>query len=230
MICSKPTGIFIGAVVLAIAVGCAHKQAQEPNVDAKWVEEVSRRHNHEVLKCYEDALKQDRSLQGMLTLELDTDQNGAAQNVRVRQGVSEVLNACVVSRAKSWSYPWIKKETLSIQENYKLYLRNQQPYSEFSGPGMDREQIKAIVQANWEDVEACYERVLRRKPSTRGTLTLEWYILGSGEVTQVAVIQPLEPALDKCVVERVSKWKFPHPPNYMSARVSYPFEFSSNRR
>jgi outer membrane biosynthesis protein TonB len=214
-------------LILSLSVvACVHKPVAEPKVDAKWVEQVSRDHNHQVLKCYETALKKDRKLQGHVLLELDATVVGAVRDVRVKDSLSPDFDACVVAAAKSWTYPWLKSETLAIQENYRLYLNaDGQPMSEFSGPGMDKEVVRATVKAHLPEVQQCYSNRLRRMPGLAGKLVLQWDILGSGEVTNVTVKQSLDPQVDKCVAEKLAKWKFPQPPNNMVANVSYPFQF-----
>jgi hypothetical protein len=213
---------------VALFAACAQKPVtEEPKVEAQWVEQVSRDHNHEVLKCYEEALKTDRQLQGHLHLDMDASATGAVSAVRVKESLAPGFDACVSEKAKSWTYPWIKKETLAIQETYRLYFGPQgQPMSEFSGPGMDPEVVRQTVQSHLAEVRACYTGRLRRAPGTSGKLVLQWDILGSGDVTNVAVKHSVDKVIDKCVSEKLAKWKFPSPPNNMVANVSYPFQFT----
>jgi TonB family protein len=218
-------------VLIALALvlmSCAQKVlTEEPKVDAKWVEGVAREHNHEVLKCYEDSLKVDKKTQGDLALELDTSALGAVTAVRVVKSVSTTLDECVSAKAKTWTYPWIKSETLAIQERFRLYLNAEgNPMAGFSGPAMDHEVVRESVRAHLSEVQQCYSARLKRVPQLKGKLVLQWDILGSGEVTNVKVKESVDPVVDKCVADKLAKWKFPAPPNNMVANVSYPFQFT----
>ncbi len=215
----------------AVMVGCAQRPVKIPAVDPKWVEEVAREHNHEVLKCYEAALKVDKSLQGDLVMEVDAGDQGSAVAVRLVQGLSAGFNDCVVAKAKLWKYPWIKEPMLSIQENYRLNLNDSgQPVSSYLGPRMDRKQVQLIVQTHTNEIEQCYAKTLRSRPNTEGTLEISWDIFEAGEVTNIKVVKPLEPNLDKCIVKSLAKWRFPPPPNKIVSRVSYPFEFTKKAK
>jgi hypothetical protein len=214
-------------VLVTLISACAQKPVEEPKVDVKWVEQVSREHNHEILKCYESALKKDDKLQGDLAIELDTKASGAVEAVRIKHSVSPELDACAQRQAQGWTYPWIKTPTTAIQENYHLSFGGDgQPRVAFSGPGMDREQIRSTVKSHLPEVRSCYERALKYKPALAGKLVLEWEVLGSGTVNNIVVREPLDPTVDKCVVDRLAKWKFPQPPNNIVAKVVYPFIFS----
>lgn len=219
-----------GLIFLALILGaCAEKPVtEEPKVDAKWVEGVSREHNHEVLKCYESALKKNKKIQGNLQLEVDTAASGDASAAIVKQGVSPDVDACVTAQAKAWKYPWLKAETKRIQENYHLYLNGEgNPMSEFGGPAMDQDQVKITVRTHLSEVQECYAKGVSKKSALRagGKLILTWDILGSGEVTNVKTKEWFDPGVDRCIAEHVSKWKFPPPPNNMVANVTYPFTF-----
>lgn len=208
---------------------CAQKPVQEPNVDVKWVEQVSRQHNHEILKCYEQALKKNDKLQGDLALELDAKAGGDVQSVRIKKSVSKELDECAKKQAGTWNYPWIKSEVSSIQENYRLSLSSDgQPRAAFSGPEMDREQIRTTLKKHDEEIRSCFEQALKYKPSLSGKLVLEWEVIGSGSVNTITVVEPLDPTLDRCMVNKLAKWKFPQPPNHIVAKVKYPFVFSRN--
>lgn len=219
----------LGSAALLLALGaCAQKPVtEEPKVDAKWVEQVGRDHNHEILKCYEEALKKDKKLEGDLLLSLDAGSDGRVTNVRVKDSVAPGLDACAIEKAKGWTYPWIKSETVSIQDSFHLFLKDGQPYAEFRGPGMDKDLVRGVVSSHHDQVRQCYETRLKRGRKLAGKMVLQWDILGSGDVTNVRVKQSIDPQIESCVIAQLQKWKFPSPPNNMVASITYPFTFNA---
>lgn len=224
----KRLNIFVLIVITLVVAKCATKKVEEPAVDAQWVEKVGADHNHEVLKCYEQSLKKNSQLSGDFALEMDADHAGVVTDVRVKKSLDKGFDACVVARARSWNFPWITKQTFSIQDPYRLYLQNGQPMAEFGGVGVDKEAVRVIVREHVSEVRKCYENRLRTKPELSGKLVLQWDINRDGVVANPMASQALDAEVDNCVIDKLKTWKFPEPPNNRVAKVSYPFVFSPN--
>ncbi len=221
--------ILVLSVMSIIVVKCATKKVEDPLVDSQWIEQVGAEHNHEVLKCYEQSLKKNAKLSGDFALEMDADRAGDVTDVRVKKSLDKDFDVCAVAKARAWKYPWITKQTFSIQDPYRLYLKDGQPMAEFGGVGMDKEAVRVIVREHISEVRKCYENRLRTKPDLSGKLILNWEINRDGVVANPVASVPLDKEVDNCVIDKLKKWKFPEPPNNRVASVSYPFEFTPNK-
>lgn len=216
-------------IVVLSALACAPKPVKEedPAPDRNWIEQIARDHNHEVLKCYEDSLNKNPKLSGDLTLSLDAGSTGEVTAVRVKKSVQPAFDQCVTAKAKTWKFPWIKKETFEIEDPYHLYLDKEgKPVAEFESPNMAGEGMRRIVRPHLTEVRACYSGRLKEKPDLTGTLIVAWNLGEKGEVTSVRAEQPFDYIVDNCVMNKLKTWKFPVPPKDKKVSVSYPFFFA----
>jgi eukaryotic-like serine/threonine-protein kinase len=77
-----------------------------PAIDNATVTAVVGSHRPEVLKCFADGKKKDRSLHGTITLQLAVDASGKVARVQVQSTLTSPLVAgCVVKVANSWRFP-----------------------------------------------------------------------------------------------------------------------------
>lgn len=100
--------------------------------------------------------------------------------------------------------------------------------AEFVGT-IDREAIRKRIQENRNAIRSCYERSLQRKPDLYGKLVLEWDIEEKGKVGRAVVKSNSlgDDEVAQCILNRIRSLRFPDPPADTTARVSYPFVFSS---
>ena len=91
-----------------------------------------------------------------------------------------------------------------------------------------RESIAAIAASYRGGIDFIYKKTLRENPLLRGTVTVEFTIAPSGEVTQCKVVSSTvnDPAFETLVVKRILQWKFPPIPGGEKITVTYPLEFS----
>jgi hypothetical protein len=97
-------------------------------------------------------------------------------------------------------------------------------------PGtIDREAIRRIIQANKNAIRSCYDRALQRHPDLYGKLVLEWDIEERGRVGHTGVKSNTlgDAGVATCILQRIKSLKFPEPPPDTTARVVFPFVFSS---
>ena len=97
-----------------------------------------------------------------------------------------------------------------------------------SGNGaLPKSAIQKVVKANIQQIQACYETQLAKKPSLAGKVIIQWIIDEEGAVTTAVTTDSTlnSSATEDCLVQLVSKWRFPKPDGG-TVVVKYPFIFS----
>lgn len=95
--------------------------------------------------------------------------------------------------------------------------------------GLDREIIAQYIKSQLGQILYCYERQLSANPELYGKVAVKFTIGPSGAVeTQRIGDSTLKNAtVEGCILQRVSKWKFPSPEGGTKVMVTYPFLFKS---
>lgn len=95
--------------------------------------------------------------------------------------------------------------------------------------GLDRELIARVIQENIGQILYCYERQLSATPDLFGKVAVKFTIAGDGSVeTQRVGETSLRNAnVESCMLQKISRWKFPKPNGGTKVVVSYPFLFKS---
>lgn len=99
--------------------------------------------------------------------------------------------------------------------------------SEAFGTGvLDSNAIAKVVRRRRGAVKNCYEKQLKRNPKLSGKVKVQFTILESGRVREARVVQDSigDPAVGKCIVRNVKRWRFPRPDGG-SVTVAFPFLF-----
>ncbi|WP_096330356.1 AgmX/PglI C-terminal domain-containing protein [Nannocystis exedens] len=94
------------------------------------------------------------------------------------------------------------------------------------GGSLDKDEIREVVKAHLQEIRACYNEGLARKPTLAGKLTVDFEIAPSGEVNSSEIQQGstlADAKVEGCIASAVQSWKFPAPTGG-SVQVSYPFE------
>lgn len=95
--------------------------------------------------------------------------------------------------------------------------------------GLDREVIAQYIKTQLGQILYCYERQLSANPELYGKVAVKFTIGGTGHVVSQLIgdstlkSQPVE----GCILNKVSKWKFPEPRGGTTVVVTYPFLFKS---
>lgn len=88
------------------------------------------------------------------------------------------------------------------------------------------QQLRTVIDAHVDEVRACYARAQPADPPPRGRVVVRFDILGDGQVAHAGVQETSlhDPAVERCLAERLRSWHFPALDN-PDARVivSYPF-------
>lgn len=99
---------------------------------------------------------------------------------------------------------------------------------EFLG-NIDRDAIRRVINENRRQFQACYERVLNKRPDLFGKVSLQWDIDNDGRAQNVRVKGTTlnNAEVEQCMVNRLRALKFPDSPLGKLAAVTYPFVFNS---
>jgi TonB family protein len=95
---------------------------------------------------------------------------------------------------------------------------------------IDREAVRRVIRAGLREIRGCYERELNKLNKTQrleGKVIIEWTIADQGRALNAKVKSSTlgNRAVENCVRDRLSTWKFPDPPAGTVAEVNYPFYF-----
>ncbi len=93
---------------------------------------------------------------------------------------------------------------------------------------IDRDGVAKVINANLQEVRACYERALLKEPGLAGKAVLEWSINTQGGVTTAktksSTLRNAE--VEACILRSIKTWKFPQAKGGQVI-VTYPFVFNS---
>ncbi|MEI7973869.1 MAG: AgmX/PglI C-terminal domain-containing protein, partial [Bdellovibrio sp.] len=100
--------------------------------------------------------------------------------------------------------------------------------SEITG-GLDREVIASYIKSQLGQILYCYERQLSAEPQLYGKVTVKFTIGPSGsiETQRISETSLRSQIVESCMLQKISKWKFPPPEGGTRVVVSYPFLFKS---
>lgn len=95
--------------------------------------------------------------------------------------------------------------------------------------GLTKEEVGRVIHAHMSEVRYCYETAMIRNPSVEGKLMIDFTIGGNGRIKSASPKESSlkDPALDDCIVRRLTRWEFPLPKGGVDVAVSYPFIFKS---
>ena len=91
----------------------------------------------------------------------------------------------------------------------------------------ERTSIARVISRHASEIKACYETELNRAPELTGKVSVSFTIGGAGEVSESAIAQSTVPeaaALEKCILARLNRWRFPEPKGGVCV-VNYPWHF-----
>lgn len=100
--------------------------------------------------------------------------------------------------------------------------------SEVEG-GLDREIIAQYIKSQLGQILYCYERQLSADASLAGKVAVKFTISGTGQVVaqNIGASDLNSKPVEGCILNKVSKWKFPEPKGGTKVVVTYPFLFKS---
>jgi Ca-activated chloride channel family protein len=90
---------------------------------------------------------------------------------------------------------------------------------------LDKDIIRRIVRAHINEVRYCYNQALAKDPNSKGRVTVEFVIGGTGKVASATVKETTmsDAAVATCISAAIKRWTFPKPEGGGSVTVAYPF-------
>lgn len=100
--------------------------------------------------------------------------------------------------------------------------------SEVTG-GLDKEIIAQFIRKNIGHILYCYERSLSANPNLFGKVSVKFTIGGKGNVETQKIGESTlrNGTVESCILEKISRWKFPEPKGGVQVVVTYPFLFKT---
>jgi len=94
---------------------------------------------------------------------------------------------------------------------------------------LDKRVVQKIVRQHTGELRACYERELAKVKGLNGKVTMNWFVAPDGSVTKVFVKETTmkNKAVENCMQNSISHWRFPTPKGGGMCSVIYPFDFSA---
>jgi serine/threonine protein kinase len=94
-------------------------------------------------------------------------------------------------------------------------------------PTIDRDTMASVIATHRPQVLKCFTDGKKKRPTMKGTLTLQLHVAASGAVQRVQVQSTLDnPLVAACVVRAAGTWRFPVRAGGETATVAYPFTFN----
>ena len=123
----------------------------------------------------------------------------------------------------------VKSAGTRKERRVKAAIKMTGPSTTFGTGKMDRNDIARVVRGRIRAVKSCYERELKKDPTLKGKIVMQFTIGEMGRVTssKVASSTMPSPAVGRCILGRIRRWRFPKPTGG-SVTVSYPFVFTAS--
>lgn len=95
------------------------------------------------------------------------------------------------------------------------------------GEGLPRDVVAKVISRHLSQIRYCYESALQRAPSLAGKVAVLFTIDAAGNVSQADVAESSlgSSEVERCMVSRIQRWKFPEPKGGGVVSVSYPWVF-----
>ena len=104
------------------------------------------------------------------------------------------------------------------------YYHPLQEESEVHG-GLEKSQIAAVINRNIGQIIYCYEKGLQQDTALTGRVFIKFIINNKGYVSTANVKKSNlgSKKVEKCMVGKLKRWKFPKPHGNVNVKVTYPF-------
>ena len=78
---------------------------------------------------------------------------------------------------------------------------------------LNKDSVKRVIKQRQRQLQACYERELKKDPSLNGKVIVRWTIGPAGRVTDAKVVKNTlkTPVVGRCVAEKIKRWRFDKP-------------------
>ena len=91
--------------------------------------------------------------------------------------------------------------------------------------GLSKYAVQAAIAKYLNQVRACYEEGLSKKPGMMGTVRVNFEVGGTGNVNYSRVQRSSlgSKGVEDCIVDKMKGWKFPQPKGGQAVNINYPF-------
>ncbi|MBK7861079.1 MAG: TonB family protein [Archangiaceae bacterium] len=237
-------------LVLSLAgTAAAPPDAGEPlvmgSLDKGVIRAVISSNRAQIRSCYEKQLVVTPKVEGRVVVRFTITKAGDVESPKILESSLNLaaMEECIAAEVKTWSFPKPKGGGVVIVTYPFAFSQARdggQPEavdtdapvssgdSQVTG-GLSKDEIHAVMKRNTAQIRDCYQRQLVESPTLEGRLLVKFQITAAGSVAGVKVVSSTAPALDRCVVGRVSSWRFPEPKGGGTVTVVYPFNFERVR-
>jgi TonB family protein len=160
-------------------------------------------------------------------------------SLRLEEGRVTVLEAKVIGSAGAGTGPReavgigpvaVKGGSTATQagsQEAEVQARTTLETAEVESTTVDRDQLSRYVKSRLRAVTSCYEKELKRNPSLKGRVVVQFTIKPDGRTTDVNVNENTvgSDAVAQCIRFLIRAWTFPFKPE-KEATVAYPFSFA----
>ena len=94
--------------------------------------------------------------------------------------------------------------------------------------GLDKRVIQKVVRSHFSELRACYENEFERDKNVgSGKVTVSWKVDETGAASGVTIKETTlkNKRVEDCLVEAISRWRFPKPTGGVWAHIEYSFDF-----
>ncbi len=152
-------------------------------------------------QCYENGLRRNQRLAGKVSLELGVSPGGAVERSVVLGTTlrDEISAACVAREAQGLALPAGESEG-SVRLDVSLAVGDE-PVP-VPRPTVLADSLRDVLRASWDGVRSCYAGKLGDHPTAGGEMDLDFRILNSGQVIEVAEGEPRfnDVSVTRCVL------------------------------
>ncbi len=134
--------------------------------------------------------------------------------------------AGIESLGSTTAHKTIKGTGRRKERRVRANIKVSGPSKTFGTGRMSPDQIAAAVRRRIKAVKSCYERELKKDPTLKGKIVIQFTIGEVGRVisSRIASSTMKSSAVGNCILARLRRWRFPKPEGG-SVTVSYPFVF-----
>jgi TonB family protein len=109
----------------------------------------------------------------------------------------------------------------------KGIIEPEQPPTVVGGEGLSRDVVAKVIARHQNEIRFCYERVLQSTPGLGGKVAVLFTIDAAGSVAQLDVAESSlgSAEVERCMLQRIGRWKFPEPKGGGVVSVNFPWVF-----
>ena len=152
---------------------------------------------------------------------------GLSSNDAVRRANSAVDLKRIATRGRSSDRNYGRKQR-NLGDKKRLNINIKSAGSKVKG-NLDKAVVERVVRRHRAQIKYCYELELMRTPGLEGKLVMQWVIGKDGRVTSAKSRAEgttlANPALTRCIVNKIRSWAFPSPKGGGVVIVNWPFLF-----